>query len=183
MIKRKLIFNGVSEIVGSNGLGLLILTDEERERQISIVCDPNMAVQIDMRLKRMPVADIMLPDVLYTLLTRTGHADLEIIIDNLIDGQYVTHIEDLQSSLSVPVRASDAVLLSVIGNIPVYIDESLMRKQSVFYNANSSGISLPLNTLSDDMLQQALDKAITDENYELASHLRDEKSRRSVKGN
>ena len=47
------------------------------------------------------------------------------------------------------------------------------------YNENSRGVSLPVNTISDEMLQSALDKAIADENYELASHLRDEKKRRN----
>ena len=53
-----------------------------------------------------------------------------------------------------------------------------MKRQSVMYMENSRGVSLPVNTISDKMLQAALDKAIADENYELASHLRDEKKRR-----
>ena len=56
-----------------------------------------------------------------------------------------------------------------------------MDKQSVKYVREASGVSIPVNTISDDMLQKALDKAIADENYELASHLRDEMKRR--KGN
>ena len=77
------------------------------------------------------------------------------------------------------IRASDAVLLSLVGDIPLYIESGLMLRQSVPYNENSRGVSLPVNTISDEMLQAALDKAIADENYELASHLRDEKKRRN----
>ena len=39
MAKERLFFKGVSEIVGTDDLGLLILTDESKERQITIVCD------------------------------------------------------------------------------------------------------------------------------------------------
>lgn len=180
MIKRRLIFKGVSEIVGSNDLGLLILTDEERERQISIVCERNTAVQIDLRMKHLPVAEIMLPEALYSLLMKLEYTDFEIVIYDLVDGQYMTHLEERKSGLSVSVRVSDAVLFSIIGDFPIYIEESLMTRQSVFYNANAKGVSLPVNSISDDMLQFALDKAISEENYELASHLRDEKSKRNL---
>jgi protein-arginine kinase activator protein McsA len=39
-------------------------------------------------------------------------------------------------------------------------------------------MSLPINVISDEMLKSALDKAIKDEDYEMASHLRDEMKRR-----
>lgn len=181
MVKKRLIFKGVSEIVGNDDLGLLILTDEERERQISIVCERNMAVQIDLRMKHMPVTDIMLPEALYNLLKKLDCTDFEIFIYNLVDGQYMTRLEEHKSGLSVSVRVSDALLFALIGNFPVYIEESLMMRQSVFYTANAKGVSLPVNSISDDMLQFALDKAISDENYELASHLRDEKSKRILR--
>ena len=79
------------------------------------------------------------------------------------------------------IRASDAVLLFIVADIPFYIESVPMKRQSVLYKENSRGVSLPVNTISDEMLQSALDKAIADENYELASHLRDEKKRRNKK--
>ena len=44
MLKERLIFKGVSEIVGTEDLCLLLLTDEAKKRQITIVCDKAMAV-------------------------------------------------------------------------------------------------------------------------------------------
>lgn len=52
MTKERLIFKGVSEIVGTEDLGLLILTDEAKERQITVVCDKAMAVQLELRIKK-----------------------------------------------------------------------------------------------------------------------------------
>ena len=51
-------------------------------------------------------------------------------------------------------------------------------RQSTVYDNGASGVSLPVNTISDEMLQSALDKAIKNENYEMASDLRDEMNRR-----
>ena len=176
MIKERLIFKGVSEVVGTEDLGLLILTDEANERQITIVCDKAMAVQLELRVKKIPITKIMLPEVLCGLLK--NNMDIELVIDDIVDGQYRTLLYTKDTGKPVVIRASDAVLFSLVGNIPLYIEADLMKRQSVMYMENSRGVSLPVNTISDKMLQAALDKAIADENYELASHLRDEKKRR-----
>lgn len=181
MTKERLIFKGVSEIVGTEDLGLLILTDEAKERQITIVCDKAMAVQLELRIKKIPITRIMLPEVLCRMLKNNGGLDYELLIDNIIDGQYRTILYDKETMDTLLIRSSDAVLLSIVANIPLYIEAGLMRRQSVMYNENAKGVSLPVNTISDEMLQAALDKAIADENYELASHLRDEKKRRTKK--
>ncbi len=177
MARVQLFFRGVSEILGSDDLGLIILSDEGKERQISIVCDKAMAVQIELRIKKVPIAEIMLPEVLCKII-KMQDLQLELVIDNLVDGQYRTILYNAESIIPLLIRASDAVLLSIVGNIPLYIDAKLMRKQSVRYSISSSAVSLPVNTISDEMLHTALDKAIEDENYELASYLRDELKRR-----
>lgn len=180
--KERLIFKGVSEIVGTENMGLLILTDENSIRQISIVCDKAIAVQLELRTKKIPIANIMLPEVLCRMLG-ISDSGYELVIDNLIEGQYRTILYDKKNQKSEIIRASDAVLLSYVANIPIYIDSMLMNRQSVAYRENSRGVSLPVNTISDKMLQSALEKAILEENYELASHLRDEKKRREKNGN
>ena len=183
MDKVRLVFKGVSEIVGSENLGLLILTDEQCEQQISIICEKSMAVQLELRAKGLPIAEIMLPEVLGHVIASQTELQLELVITNLIDGQYRVLLMNIDTMESVPIRASDAVLLSVAGNIPLFILSQLMVRQSVRSSANQSGVSIPVNTLSDDMLESALGKAIKDENYELASHLRDERMRRQLHKN
>ena len=46
MEKVRLQFKSVSEIVGSEEMCLLILTDMEEQRQLTLFCDHAMAVQI-----------------------------------------------------------------------------------------------------------------------------------------
>lgn len=172
-------FKGVSEIVGTDDLGLLILTDENMGKQITIVCDKAMAVQLELRAKKIPITRIMLPEVLCRLLKDNSGLNYELVIDDIVDGQYRTLLYNKDTLTPMLIRASDAVLLSVVGEIPLYMESELLRRQAVMYKENSKGVSLPVNTISDEMLQAALDKAIADENYELASHLRDEKKRRN----
>ncbi|MDO4160044.1 MAG: DUF151 domain-containing protein [Prevotellaceae bacterium] len=178
MARERLIFKGVSEILGTENMGLLILTDELMERQITIVCDKAMAVQIELRLKMIPISNIMLPEVMCNLLKTYTDLNLEIVIEDIIDGQYRTLLYNADTLDPMLIRASDAVLLSLIGEIPIYIDSKLMKRQSTEYRENANGVTLPVNSISDEMLQSALDRAIAEENYELASHLRDEQKRR-----
>lgn len=183
MTKERIFFRGVSEIVGSENLGLLILTDESQMRQISIVCDRAMALLIELRAKRVAITDTMLPEVLYRLLRNNTVLNLEMVITGITDGQYTTFLYDTAAASEISlIRASDAVLLSMISDIPLYMESALFLRQSVPYNISSKGVSLPVNSLSDEMLQSALDKAISEENYELASYLRDEKIRRTRNG-
>lgn len=182
MKRTKLFFRGVSEIVGNTQLAVLMLTDEEEQRQITIVCDKVMAVQIEMRMKRLNITAGFLPEVLCCMLSKLSGATMEVIITSVDDGQYRCFVCFGPGWIEpIAIRASDAVLLSLITDTPIYMESGLFKLQSVQYKKNSRGVALPVNTLSADMLQEALDKAINDENYELASKLRDEKLKRGAK--
>ena len=60
MNKIRLHFVSVSEIMGTDDLALMILCDDMHERQISIVCSRAVAVELDMRVRKMPITERML---------------------------------------------------------------------------------------------------------------------------
>lgn len=60
----------------------------------------------------------------------------------------------------------------------MFMEEKLFIRQGVPYESGKSKVALPLNALTSEMLEDALRKAIENENYELASNLRDELNRR-----
>lgn len=177
MNKVKLIFKNVSEIVGSDEVGLLILSDEGETHQIAIPCDKNMIYQFSLRISDIPIHEALLPEVLVQILKQTN-LQYEILIEDIIDGQYRTLLVNIDALKSISLRASDAILLSYISTIPLYIEKGLMEKQSVTYEKSAKGISIPVNSLNLEMLEKAIRKAVKDEKYELASFLRDEIKRR-----
>ena len=179
--KLRLIFKNVSEIVGNEEIGLLVLTDEAEKRQLTIPCDKAMLIQFGIRLNHLPITGKLLPEVLWQIIDMQTNFRYEIIIDDIVNGKYRALLYNIDTLEPIVLRASDAVLFSYISKTPIYIETSLMEKQSVPYNSLSSGISLPVNVLEDEMLKEALNRAIKDENYELASHLRDEIQRRKDK--
>ena len=179
--KIKLIFNNVAEIVGNERIGLLALTDEAQTMELLIPCDREMKEQLGLRLNHLPITKMLLPEVLWQLVRSHTDVDFEIIIDDIIDGQYRVLLYNTLTLEPIKLRASDAVLLSLIGNIPIYIETSLMARQGTAFNKNATGASLPINILDNKMIEDALAKAIKDENYELASRISEEIKRRKDK--
>ncbi|MGN0215328.1 MAG: UvrB/UvrC motif-containing protein, partial [Prevotella sp.] len=86
---------------------------------------------------------------------------------------------DMDSLDTVNLRASDGVLLSVAADIPLYIDTALFMRQSTPLSKDgATSIAMPANIASEEMLRMALENAVSREDYELASQLRDELNRR-----
>lgn len=147
-------------------------------RQIGIVCDQYMQQQFNMRMGQRKPSLPYLPEVLCSMVNRRQDESYEIHILDIANGDYVCEIVDRFSNFRKRMKAGDAILLSLISDIPLFIDTQLMMRQSVPYQSNSMRLSIPVNAISDSMLQHAMDKAVEGENYELASHLRDELNRR-----
>lgn len=179
MRRIRLTFKSVSEIIGSEEIGLLILVDEQEERQIAIPCDKAMLYQFGLRLRHAPEVSRLLPEALWQIIVTQTELKFEILITDIIDGQYRALLYNTETLDPVAVQACDAVLLSHIGRVPIYIEETLMQKQGTAYSHDARGMAIPVNTISTEMLQSALERAVEDEKYELASHLRDELKRRS----
>lgn len=175
-MKRTLLrFENMQQIVGGEGLSVILLTDEARKRALSVVCDAEMSQQLLMRLKgNRDVCRTLLPEALIQMLPST----YELMIVGVYDGQYQVMLMDVENGESVRVRTSDAVLLSMISNVPLYIEDRLMERQSVPFDENATGVAIPINSMDTPRLKAALQNAVEEENYELASQLRDEINRR-----
>ncbi len=178
MKKIQLTFQGVSEILEGPELALIVLTDQMKERQVTIVCDKNMEYQFGLRMSGQVSTNLMLPEVLTNVVKVQGGMRFEVLISDVIDGEYKCMLVNETTFESLPMRASDAILFAIVSNSPIYMEYNLMMRQSVRYSADPHGMAIPINALSGVMLQKALDKAVADEDYELASSIRDEMNKR-----
>ena len=183
MNKTRVIFHSIKKIVGTEDLSLLILTDMVNERQLTVVCDADMAHQFDLRLAKIPITGIMLPEALWNMMRMQTGSEYELVIYDVDKGRYEAMLVEQYSLQSVKLRASDAILMSYISRIPLYMEERLYMRQSVPFEEDPHKLTVPVNAISTDMLKKALDKAIDEENYELASHLRDELLSRNKENN
>ncbi len=184
----RLIFRSVSEIVGSKGLGamggrrmgILVLTDSAELRQVAMPCSLRLARELNARISEGHTTRDMVPEALWNVIQWQTDLRLEVHIDRIREGRYQAVLRNADTLEEVPISAAEGVLLSFVtrGDIPVMMAENLFLRQSTVFDPNAEGVSLPVNTITDEMLQQALDRAVEAENYEMASQLHEEQERR-----
>ena len=177
-MKVRLKFKGMSQIVGKVQMGVLTLVDTEETRQLIIPCDRDTMFQFGVRLSGAAIRARMLPEVLWQRFRMRREPEVEIHVARIEDGEYKAYLYDKEVMGYHPIRISDAVLFSLIADRPVFIEKELWDVQSVPYDGDDARVALPVNVISDEMLDKALQRAIEEENYDLAAHLRDEIAKR-----
>lgn len=173
MKRIRLRFENLQQVSGGDGIAIVLLTDQERRRALTVICDEPMKQQFLLRMQAPQQCATMLPEAPLTLLPST----YEMMVFGLYDGQYQVALMGNDGE-TVRLRMSDAVLLTMMSDIPLYIEEGLMARQCVPFEEEATGIAIPINTMDVSRLKHVLQKAVDEENYELASQLRDEINRR-----
>ncbi len=174
----RLVYQGVTEIVGSPDTALLILTDKDKARQLSIICDKHMEREFILRDTKQAFTQNLLPEVLSQLISLHANTTYELCITSIDDGKYLASLKDTLNLTNTPIRVSDGILFANITRSPIYIDKELFLHQSIPFQEGNTKMAIPLNTLNDVMLNKALEKAINTENYKMAAYVKQEIERR-----
>lgn len=180
--KVKLELFAIGEIIGTPDVGLISLHDENRKRCLAIVCDNLMKEELQLRTSKQKVCRTMIPEVLSNVLINQTGFHFELVINDVVDGVYRAMLVNKDTFQPVSLRASDAVLLHLASGIPLYATTQLMQRQSVAITGGPAQmVPMPFNALSDRMLRDAMNAAVEQERYEVASTIRDELKRRGSK--
>ncbi len=176
----------------NHSVSLLILTDEDENRQLTITVDEVMRHEIALRRGKyvgslqhrthaINFLQYCLPETLSAAIKYLTNIEFCVVIVNIFDGQYSAILEDTRTGTAFPIRVSDGVLLAYADpHVPLYVEKSLWDVQSTKYmGENARGISLPLNTLSVPMLKMAMQQCIDEEKYEAAQQIKEELDRRN----
>ena len=179
MASIQLKFQAAAEVNGKEKDGLLLLSDQEQQRQLVITCSKNILKEITER-KSNAINYDDIAKIFWEMIHWQTTLELSIHINTLEDGVYKALLINEENQFSLPVKADAAILLSMISHneIPIFMDEALFRRQSSVYQPNAKGLQLPLNIISEPMLHDLLDNAVKTERYEIASELRDELKKR-----
>lgn len=178
--RTELFYKDICDIVDGRGMSVITLVDAEERKALLVVCDCLMKDQIEIRYEEPNLCSKMLPGVFASLLKDLGGSErYEMEIYGVVNGEYQTVLTDTSNNNQYQIRLSDGILLSIVSDIPIYISNILMMSQCVDYNKQSNGkMALPINALSLSCLEDELSKAISKEDYRLASLIKDEIARR-----
>jgi uncharacterized protein len=193
---------GISYSQTQSGAYALVLTEMEGSRTLPIVIGAFEAQSIAIALE----TEIKPPrplthDLFKTFSDRFSILVTEVVIHKLVDGVFFSSLICQRDGVeeTIDTRTSDAIAIAVRFQAPIYTYENILEKAGVFLKIEDEfGIKNPsesdkdsselkklttkketFSAVSIEELHTQLNKAVTDEKYELAAKIRDEISKRS----
>ena len=143
-------------IVGADELRLMILTDSVGKRQLSAICDRAVEKELVFRMHKTDCQG-RLPEVLCSLMP------------GLCRDDYALYVYDI----------TDAVLLSMVANIPLLTSHAFFEKQALPFDQAKGKLRMPVNAMTTEQLREHIKRAVADEYYEDAANIKKELEKRS----
>jgi len=190
MEKIQLMVLGLSASPASNNAYALILKEVDGNRRLPIIIGAFEAQAIALEMEGVIPPRPMTHDLLKAVIENFGEAIEEVYISELREGTFYAKILFSSSQIEIDARPSDAIALAVRCNAPIYVNSDVMDDTGVLPQETENN---PTDEQGEDMqflrnkgerksqgkskldvLQNQLDKAVTDEDYERAAKLRDE---------
>ncbi len=194
---------GISYSQTQSGAYALILTEENGERRIPIIVGGFEAQSIAIELEGLKPPRPLTHDLFLSFARVFGITVTEVVIYKLEEGVFYSQLlcDNGMEKITLDARTSDAIALALRFKCPIYTTEEIITKAGIVLDfdketPSESGeeeepevvepekaaptVTDPeeLKALSMDELKKMLEEAVTNENYERASKIRDEIQRR-----
>ncbi|MBP7848855.1 MAG: bifunctional nuclease family protein [Lentimicrobiaceae bacterium] len=196
MEKIRLEVVGMSYSQSQSGAYALILVESGGKRRLPIIIGGFEAQAIAIELEKMKPSRPLTHD-LFRSFAQAYHVNIkEVVINKFQEGVFFARLvcDRGGESCEIDSRTSDAVALALRFNCPIYTYPAIMDAAAIAVDdevieemneippddEENTRSSLFLYTLEE--LQEMLDKAISQEEYEEASMIRDEINRRKDEG-
>ena len=153
----------------------LLLQEKDGKRRLPVIIGSVEAQAIAFKLKNFNAPRPFTHDLFVSLAGEFGARLKEVLIYKVVEGVFYSYLffESKDRTFRLDARTSDAVALALRFDCPIYATEEILRSESI--RAEEGGaFSVPITVVGIPVLKEALAKAVAEENYELASQLRDE---------
>lgn len=193
MNKIKLEIAGLSYSQTQSGAYALVLSEAGGKRQLPIIIGGFEAQAIAIELEKMTPTRPLTHDLFRNFAQAFSIEVKEVLIYNLSEGIFYSKLicESEGLTTEIDARTSDAIAIGVRFNCPIYTFEHILGSAGIEGEGDETSESdYPveedeseheegnLQALSEDELQGQLGDAIDNEDYELASRIRDEMNKR-----
>jgi bifunctional DNase/RNase len=164
---------------------VMLLQEIDGGRRLPVIIGPAEAETIANALNNVRYVRPLTHDLFVNTLKIFGIDVVEVMIYKAVDGIFYSYIyyKKEEEIVRIDSRTSDAIALAVRTSAPIYINSSILERECIPMDAILEGkeANVDHDNLNDKdirTLRKDLDRAIKEENYELASILRDEIVRR-----
>lgn len=193
MKKVKLEIVGLSYSQTQTGAYALVLGEAKGKRRLPIIIGRFEAQAIAIELEKMTPSRPLTHDLFKTFAEGFNINVSEVIIYNLVEGIFFAKLicNDGEKNVEIDARTSDAIALAVRFSCPINTYEFILSQAGIILDdealaavSESSGESrveiqeTDYLKKSTEELKQMLETALSEEDYEKASHIRDELNNR-----
>ena len=187
--KVKLNILGLSYSQTQSGAYALVLAEEDGDRRIPIIIGGIEAQSIAIKLEGLEPPRPLTHDLFFNFSSAFDIKITEVVIYKLEEGIFFSELICISNSEEIHIdsRTSDAVALALRFNCPIYTYEEIIDKAGIVLEIGSKETGKtkvtgrPTSTLgkrTNEELQQMLDEAISREQYEKASEIKEEMNKR-----
>lgn len=203
MDKIKLEILGLSSSQSQSGSFALVLGETEGNRRLPIIIGMFEAQAIAIEIEKIVPNRPMTHDLFRSFAASFDYKVQEIVISDLKEGVFFAKIvcTHADKKVEIDARPSDAIAIGLRFDAPIYTYETILAEAGIVLSdeveedvsgatgeeksgkvevkRSSSGKKDQLKNMSVDKLNELLDKAIENEDYERAAQIRDELSKRN----
>lgn len=193
---------GLSYSQSQTGAFALVLSEiGGASRRLPIIIGAFEAQAISIELEKIPVSRPLTHDLFKKMADAFHFTIREVIIYNLMEGIFYAKlicVDHLHNEVEVDCRTSDAIAIAVRFNCPIYTYEFILASAGISINSPSAAeaendmaeeaaefvneaqqmMKRDFSSIPQTELEKMLSNAIENEEYELASQIRDELERR-----
>ena len=157
----------------------LVLEEKEGGRKLPIIIGHLEAQAIKVMMLKYQPPRPLTHDLFKDLTGQLGVTMTKMLIYKAKGGVFYSYLyfDKDGEELKIDARTSDAVALALRYRCPMYATEDVLISEHL-HDLGEGKFSVPITSVSLQMLEEALALAIEKEDYEQASHLRDEIRRR-----
>jgi bifunctional DNase/RNase len=178
----------------TSGSFALVLGESEGERRLPIIIGMFEAQAIALEIEKIVPNRPMTHDLFKSFATGFDYKVEEVVISDLKEGVFFAKIvcSNGEKSIEIDARPSDAIAIGIRFEAPFYTYEAVLAEAGIVLTDEEEAaedleeqivVEKPkgeeLKDLGLDVLQQMLDQALADEDYEKAAKIRDEIDKRN----
>ena len=174
--KIKLRVLGLTFSQSQSGAYALLLGEEIGKRRIPVIVGILEAQSIATVLEGVDSPRPLTHDLFATFINAVKWQLQDVLIYKFEGGIFYSKVTFLNGTepLILDARTSDAVALALRLKAPIYVTEQVMNIAGIIFDDDMEILDINTDENSIENLQERLQQAIEEEDYELASRLRDE---------
>ncbi|MGI6478510.1 MAG: bifunctional nuclease family protein [Salinivirgaceae bacterium] len=190
MKKVRLRVLGISYSQTQSGAYALVLKEEDGDRRIPIIIGGHEAQSIAIQLEGLRPPRPLTHDLFLSLADAYNISLVEVFINKLEKGVFYCELvcDNKHSRIKLDARTSDSIALALRFHCPIYTTEDILKRAGIDVSEekeereagviketpNKEKSGRDFQNLTDEELEKMLERAIQEENYEMASKLQEE---------